>query len=284
MEDREQQGTVDERELWRMAGQRVKAETIIALERSQRFLWIGAALLIALGVILFFAIPVPKPDVALLAMAENGVAAYAGDRIFIIENCKVTSSFEASEGANSLAFDGTQAALAFLRKNEVEIYRADGAKNAPMSAKKPYLASFIGDKLTVLTSESIEDEGGGKIPAPDFKIPVALLEGPTLVDLDAVWVDGKNVGQKRLDQPKPPKAASFFEGKLRAVYDDMWFEYAKDWSSLKVNKLPKWAVLNKASIVALFGDTLACSNGQTVVLGRLSEEKELCKISVWERQ
>lgn len=283
MEDMEKHETIDQSELWRMAGLRSKADTLIALERSQRFLWTGAAFLIALGIALFFMIPTPKPNVELLTASENGIAAFAKGRVFVIEECKIRSSFEAKEGAISLAFDGKRVALAYLNRNVVDTYGSDGTIATPLSAIKPYLVSFTNGKLSILTSQSIENEFGSKNPAPDFKIPVALLDGQILVDLDAVWVAGKNVGQT-INKSKPPKAASFFDGKLRVVYDDMWLEYARDWLSFTVNRFPKWVILNKTSVVGLQGEKLAFSNGHTITIGNMSDEKELCRIDVWEGQ
>lgn len=279
-QDNYENGQVDSKELWRMAGVKNKVDTVVSLGANVRFVWILAICAFAIAALLFFLIPAPNPQIERLYINDSFVVASSGKQAIVFDDAKRGEIVELPFQPTSIAYNGNEISVASVSDGKVAVLDKQGKQMASRAIHSPYGVSYIAQSLFLVTEDDVIKFEEAKWPAPKFKRLVALL-GEIIVDYGGFFKFSTFGGfDAHPFAGKPMAVCAGMKGNDIIVgFEDMTFAvYDDDGAKQSEGKMPSWVWKN----YVVSGDMVACYSGSNLRIGRLEENKPLFEGDAWE--
>jgi len=268
---------VNSNDLWRMAGVKNKADTVVALGANVRFVWILAICTFALAVLLFFLVPTPNPQIERLYIKDSRVLASSGKTVAFFEDGQQSGQVSLPFTPTSLACNNIEMAIASVSEGKVATLDMRGKEKNVIKIETPFSVSYLPNELYIATPTEITDSMGNlKWPSPMFKKLIAMIgvNNPIVVDIDGFFslsADGKFIAHPFTSKPMAVSAG--MKGTdIIVVFDDMTYTvYSMDGNKLNDGKMPSW--VTKTCVIS--EDIVACSSGSVLRIGRIDHEKPM---------
>lgn len=276
-------GQVDSKELWRMAGVKNKVDTVVSLGANVRFVWILAICTFAIAALLFFLIPAPNPQIEKIYIKDSFVIASSGKQAVVFDDAERGEIVDLPFQPTSIAYNGNEISVASVSDGKVAVLDKQGKDIDSLQIPSPYGVSYLAERLFLVTETEVLSFKRTKWPVPAFKRLIALLGtyDPVIIDIDGFFSLGASDNF----------AAHPFVGKPMAVcagmngddiivgFEDMTYAvYNLDGAKQSDGKVPSWVWRN----FAVSGGMVACSSGSNLRIGRLKEDKPLFEGDAWE--
>lgn len=272
-QDNNETEPIDSKELWKMAGEKNKLDTVVALGANARFVWILAICTFALATLLFFLIPTPNPQIEKLYIMDSFVVASSGKQAAVFDNAKKAVTIELPFTPSSIAYNGQDIAIASVSEGKIAIMDKLGKQKDSRTIPSPYGVSYISQMLFFVTEDEVVIYNEVKWYAPKFKRLVALLGG-IIVDYDGFFsreAYGNHVAHPFVGKPMAV-CAGMKDNDIIVGFEDMTYAvYDEDGNKQSDGKMPPW--VTKTFVIS--GDMVACSSDSVLRIGRIDEEKPL---------